>query len=162
MNFWPIKHIRIETNLKSERLHEILDNSIDQNSQGIYWGKRFSKKFWGSINQKAFRIRPVVPYWNISPVDIKGKIIDISQEKNGVDIKMTSPYIRIVLPLALLAVILFFINFGLKGELNIFLVNSVITLAAAYLFVNIPFQIQSIWSIKNLNRPIEGKVYNLK
>jgi hypothetical protein len=162
MNLWPIKHIRIETNLKAEKIYEILDNSIDQDSQGIYWGKRFSKKFWGRISQKAFRIRPVVPYWNISPVDIKGRIIDVSQEKNGLDIQMTSPYLRIVIPLAILAVVLFFVNFGLKGELNVFYANSLITLAAAYLLVNIPFQIQSIWSIKNLNRNIGGRIYMLK
>jgi len=162
MNFWPVKHIKIETDLKAEKLHEILLDSIDQNSQGIYWGKRFTKKFWGQLSQNAFRIRPVVPYWNISPVDIRGKIVDLSREKSGLDVRMSSPYLRIIIPLVVLAVVLFFINFGLKGQGNIFLTNSLVTLASAYLLVNVPFQIQSIWSIKNLNRNIKGRVYYLK
>jgi len=162
MIFWPFKHIRIETQLKHENLREILSNSIDQDSKGIYWGKRFSKRFWGKIGDSSFRIRAVVPYWNISPVDINGRIVDVSQEKNALDVKMSSPYNRIVVPLAILAVVLFFVNFGLKGEVDTFLINSVITLGAAYILVNIPFQIQALKSISDLNRIINGKIYKLK
>lgn len=162
MKFWPIKHIRIETNLEQEKLQEIMIGSIDQDSKGIYWGKRFTKSFWGNIKQNSFRVRPVVPYWNISPVDIKGRIVEISQEKNALDIRMASPYMRIVLPLVILAVFLFFINFGLKGQIDTFLLNSVITMGAAYLLVNIPFQIQAAKSINELNQIIEGKIQILK
>ncbi len=162
MNFWPFKHIRIETKLKQEKLQEIMTNSIDQNNTGIYWGKRFNKRFWGNITQNTFRIRPVVPYWNISPVDIEGKIVDLSNDKNALEIKMTSPYMRIVVPLVILAVILFFVNFGMKEQAETFIINSVITLGAAYLLVNIPFQIQAVKSVNELSRLIDGHIQILK
>ena len=162
MNFWPFKHIQIETKLKQEKLQEIMNHSVDQNSNGIYWGKRFTKRFWGKIKQNTFRVRPVVPYWNISPVDIEGKIVDLSIDKNAVEIKMTSPYMRIVVPLVILAVLLFFVNFGLKGQIDTFLLNFVIILGAAYLLINIPFQIQAAKSINELSRLINGKIQTLK
>ena len=162
MKFWPQKHIRIETKLKQEKLQEILTNSIDQDSTGIFWGKRFTKHFWGKIKQNSFRVRPVVPYWNISPVDIKGKITDLSNDKNAVEIRMTSPYLRIVVPLVILAILLFFVNFGLKEQFDTFLLNSVITLGAAYVLVNIPFQIQAAKSLNELNQLIGGKIQTLK
>jgi len=158
MKFWPLKHIRIETKLKQEKLQEIMSNSIDQDSTGIYWGKRFTKQFWGKMKQNSFRVRPVVPYWNISPVDIKGRIADLSNDKNSLEIKMTSPYMRIVVPLVILAVLLFFFNFGMKEQFDTFLLNSVITLGAAYVLVNIPFQIQAAKSINELSRLIDGKI----
>ena len=162
MKFWPLKYIRIETNIRQEKLQDILDKSIDQDSKGIYWGKIFTKGFWGNIKQNSFRVRPVVPYWNISPVDIRGKIIEVSQEKNALYIRMTTPFMRIVLPLVILAVFLFFINFGLKGQNDTFLLNSAITIGAAYLLVNIPFQIQAAKSINELRKLIDGKIYILK
>jgi len=162
MNFWPIKHIRIETKLNQEKLRDILTNSIDQDNTGIYWGKRFTKQFWGKMEKNSFRVRPVVPYWNISPVDIKGKIADLSNDKNAVEIRMSSPYLRIVVPLVILAVILFFVNFGMKEQFDIFLLNSVITLGAAYVLVNIPFQIQAAKSINKLSELIDGKIQTLK
>jgi len=162
MRFWPVKHIQIESNLKKEKLHSLLENSIDQDNSGIYWGKRFSKRFLGKLGEEHFRIRPVVPYWNISPLEMKGQIKEVSREKNAVDVKITCPYLRIVIPLAILAIVLFFLNLALKDQAAQFIINSSITLAAAYLLVNIPYQIQSIWSIKDINRKINGKVKFLK
>ena len=158
MIFWPVKHIQIESNLKKEKLHSLLDGAIDQDNKGIYWGKRFTKRFWGKLGKEHFRIRPVVPYWNISPLEMRGQIKDVSREKNVVDIKITCPYLRIVVPLSILAIVLFFLNLALKAQAAQFFINSGITIAAAYLLVNIPFQIQSNWSIKGINRKINGKI----
>jgi hypothetical protein len=162
MLFWPFKQVRIESSLKKDELMRILNESTDQDQKSIYWGKRFYKRFWGKVSGDAFRIRPVVPYWNMSPVEMKGSVKDIKEDKNGLDITLQCPYLRVVMPLAVIALGLFFVNYGLKGQWDVFLSSSFIILVAAYLFVNIPFQIQSIWSLKTLTEKLGGKLQKLK
>jgi hypothetical protein len=162
MLFWPVKHIAILSPLKKEEITRILTSETDQDQKSIYWGKRFYKKYWGKIEDEIFRIRPVVPYWNISPVEISGKMEDDTDEKNRVLLTMRCPYMRIVIPLVILAVGLFLINFGLKGELSVFVSATAIILISAYLLVNIPFQIQAIWSMKDLTEKLKGELTKLK
>ncbi len=162
MLFWPFKLIRIETSLKESEILRIINENTDQDQKSIYWGKRFYKRFWGKVTDKAFRIRPVVPYWNMSPVEMQGNVSDISEDKNGLEVKLKCPYLRVVIPLAILAVGLFFISFGLKGQMDVFLSSTLIILIAAYLFVNIPFQIQSVWSLKILAERLNGKLHYLR
>lgn len=162
MLFWPLKSIVIESRLKQEELMRVISGATDQDQRSIYWGKRFSKKFWGKVGKKSFRIRPVVPYWNISPIELKGKISDGVNDSNKIKVRMVCPYLRIVLPLVIIALVLFFVNFGMKGELDVFLSSAAIILISAYLLVNIPFQIQAIWSIKQFTKILKGKIVHMK
>jgi len=100
-------------------------------------------------------------YFLFEIISLFSKLL-LSNDKNAIELRMTSAYIRIVVPLVILAVILFFVNFGLKEQVEPFMLNSVITLGAAYLLVNIPFQIQVAKSINELSQLINGKIQNLK
>ena len=162
MIFWPRKDLYIESGLTKEEVIQELNNATDQDQKSIYWGKRFKKRFWGKVGRESFRVRPVVPYWNISPLEIKGEVKAGKDEKGKVDIKMVCPYLRIVIPLVILALVLFFVNFGMKGDMDIFLSSPGIIVLSAYLLVNIPFQIQSIWSIKHLTENLRSKSYRVK
>jgi hypothetical protein len=162
MILWPFKHIKIESRYKQDEIINLINESTDQEWKSIYWGKRFNKRFWGKVGKKTFRIRPVVPYWNISPVEIIGNIKDGGEDTNELEIKMRCPYFRIILPLVIIAVGLFFANFGLKGEMDIFINSSLIILVSAYLLVNIPFQIQSTWSLKHLADQFNGNLMKVQ
>jgi len=83
-------------------------------------------------------------------------------DSNKIKVRMVCPYLRIVLPLVIIALVLFFVNFGMKGELDVFLSSAAIILISAYLLVNIPFQIQAIWSIKQFTKILKGKIVHMK
>jgi hypothetical protein len=140
--FIPYKHITLSTRLKKEAIINRLSKEIDPDAKPIYWGKKFYKSFTGKISGDRFFIRPVVPYWNISPLEIRGKIDERSDEWNNVTVKITSPLLRIIIPLAALAIILFFVSFALQGKVMFFLTTTLIILLVSYIAVNIPFQIQ--------------------
>ena len=72
---------------------------------------------------------------------------------------MTCPYLRVVVPLVILALVLFFINYGVQGEMDVFLNASGLILLGAYLLVNIPFQIQASRSLKDLTDRFEGRLF---
>ena len=158
MYLWPVKHITIETNLNRDDLYEVMGKSVDQDNRSIYWGKKFYKLFWGNISKEAFRIRPVVPYWNISPVEIRGRVEAASDNQTHVSMKMICPYLRIIIPLAALAIVLFFVNYGLKGETAFFFNSTALIVIASYLLTNIPFQIQATRNIQQLVEKFGGKL----
>ena len=162
MMLWPYKQLQFESKLKKAEIRKLLEQITDQDNKSIYWGKRFTRRFWGKVQGDSFRIRPVVAYWNLSPVELKGSIIDLSDEKNGLYIKMTCPYLRIVVPLVVLGVVLFFFNLGIDGDWITFALNSLIMLAGAYLLVNIPFQIQAMWSTKDLINTFGKRIYRVE
>lgn len=157
MFFWPFKKLEIETDLDPQKIYQKIDQSTDQDNRSIYWGKRFYKTYWGSVEPASFRIRPVVPYWNISPLEIQGKVTELKEGKTSVSVKMVCPFLRVVLPLAILAVVLFFVSQGLQGNMNVFVNASVLILLGAYLLVNIPFQIQATRNVDDLIQKLEGK-----
>ena len=158
MLLWPLRKLAIETSLDKDAIYQIIYQSTDQNNKSIYWGKRFYKTYWGNVNPTAFRIRPVVPYWNISPLEIQGTVKEQFRDKTLVNIKMVCPFLRVVLPLVILAIVLFFIGQGLQGNMDVFLNSSVLILLGAYLFVNIPFQIQAARNVEDLIERLEGKI----
>jgi hypothetical protein len=158
MYFWPLKIFRIETSEQEEDLVARMSEQTDQDNRSIYWGKRFYKRYFGTVGKSSFKVRPVVPYWNISPLEIHGKVTEKEKGQQAVECRMTCPYLRVVLPLVILALVLFFINYGAKGEMDVFLNVSGIILLAAYLMVNIPFQIQASRSLKDLTERFKGKL----
>jgi len=157
MLLWPLRKLAIETSLDKDEIYQKMHQSTDQNNSGIYWGKRFYKTYWGNVSPTAFRIRPVVPYWNISPLEIQGTVKEQIQGKTLVNMKMVCPFLRVVLPLVILAVVLFFVSQGLQGNLDVFFNSSVLILLGAYLFVNIPFQIQAARNVDDLIKKLDGK-----
>lgn len=159
---WPYKQLRFESRLNKDKIRKLMEQITDQDNRSIYWGKRFTRRFWGKVQGDSFRIRPVVAYWNLSPVELKGNIKDISDDKNGLFIKMSCPYMRIVLPLVILGVVLFFFNLGLQGDWSTFALNSLIMLAGSYVLVNLPFQIQAMWSIKDLMNTFGERIYQVE
>jgi hypothetical protein len=162
MYFWPLKIFRIETSQRGEELLANMSEQTDQDNRSIYWGKRFYKRYFGTVGKNSFKVRPVVPYWNISPLEIQGKIVEKGKGKEAVECRMICPYLRVVLPLVILALVLFFINYGAKGEMDVFLNASGLILLAAYLLVNIPFQIQASRSLKDLTQRFKGKLVKLR
>jgi len=158
MVFWPLKTFRIETAVGPREILDRMSEDTDQDNRSIYWGKRFYKRYFGTIGKKAFKVRPVVPYWNISPVEIKGSVVEKGEGQHSVECRMTCPYMRVVVPLVILALVLFFINYGARGEMDVFLNASGLILPAAYLLVNIPFQIQASRSLKDLTDRFEGRL----
>ncbi|MFO8236076.1 MAG: hypothetical protein R6U04_11810 [Bacteroidales bacterium] len=155
----PFKYIRIETPLSSEEVLRKISESTDQDRKSIYWGKRFYKTFSGKVGARSFIISPVVPYWNISPVDIEGNFSSGNKYVSRLHLRMVCPYLRFVIPLVILTLVLFFINFG--TEIILFK-GILITLATAYLLVNIPFQLQSKRSLDYIVRMVEGKIVHYK
>jgi len=148
--------------MDAEAIYERMNSNTDQDSTSIYWGKRFYKRFFGAVGKEVFKVRPVVPYWNISPVEIRGRVSEGKGDRHVVECRMTCPYLRVVVPLVVLAVVLFFINYGLKGEAGIFLNVSGVILAVAYLLVNLPFQIQASRNLKTLRDQLEGEILDLR
>jgi len=136
-----------------------MSEETDQDNRSIYWGKRFYKRYFGTVGKNAFKVRPVVPYWNISPVEIKGRFVEKGRDQHSVECRMTCPYLRVVVPLVILALVLFFINYGVHGEMDVFLNASGLILLGAYLLVNIPFQIQASRSLKDLTDRFEGRLF---
>lgn len=162
MFIWPLRKLEIETSLDRDEIYQKIYQSTDQNNKSIYWGKRFYTTYWGRVSPTTFRIRPVVPYWNISPLEIQGTVKEQMEGKTTVNMKMVCPFLRVVLPLAILAVVLFFISQGLEGNLNVFFNSSVLILLGAYLFVNLPFQIQAARNVDDLIKKLEGKAIQNK
>lgn len=150
--FLPYKHIILPTRLKKEAIVDRLSKEIDPDAKPVYWGRKFYKTFSGEVSGDHFFIRPVVPYWNISPLEIRGKIEVRSDEWNNVIVKITSPLLRIIIPLVALAIILFFFSFALQGQVMFFLSTALIILLVAYMAVNIPFQIQANKTLIKLKR----------
>jgi hypothetical protein len=158
MLLWPKKTLEIETRLDKDSIYQIIDQSTDQDYKSIYWGKRFYKTYWGTVSPESFKIRPVVPYWNISPLEIRATVKSITSERTRVSLKMVCPFMRIIGPLAVLAILLFFISFGLQDEMNIFLKNSLLILFGGYILVNLPFQIQASRNVGDLLKKLEGEI----
>lgn len=148
--------------MDAEAIYERMSSNTDQDSTSIYWGKRFYKRFFGAVGKEVFKVRPVVPYWNISPVEIRGRVSKGKGDQHVVECRMTCPYLRVVVPLVVLAVVLFFINYGLMGEAGTFLNVSGVILAVAYLLVNLPFQIQASRNLKTLRDQLEGEILELR
>ena len=157
MYFWPLRKLKIETNLDPQKIYQKIDQSTDQDNKSIYWGKRFYKTYWGRVAPTSFKIRPVVPYWNISPLEIQGTVKERMEGKTSVNMKMVCPFLRVVLPLAILAVVLFFVSQGLQGNMDVFINATLFILLGAYLLVNIPFQIQAARNVDDLIQKLEGK-----
>jgi len=61
------------------------------------------------------------------------------------------------LPLAILAVVLFFVSQGLQGNMDLFINATLLILLGAYLLVNIPFQIQAARNVDDLIKRLEGR-----
>lgn len=158
MYLWPLKQLTIQSSLETDALYRILVHATDQENTGIYWGKKFYHAYWGRISAASFKIRPVVPYWNISPVDIAGRITPADNGKSVITMKMTCPFLRVVIPLVILAMLLFFISYGLQGNVPVFLTSSLWIVLVAYLLVNVPFQIQADRNVSDLINRFEGKV----
>ena len=157
MYLWPLKKLEIETALDPQKIYQKLDQSTDQDNRSIYWGKRFYKSYWGQVAPYSFKIRPVVPYWNISPLEIQGTVKELNKGKTSVNMKMVCPFLRVVLPLAILAVVLFFVSQGLQGNMDVFINATLLILLGAYLLVNIPFQIQAARNVDDLIKRLEGR-----
>mgnify|MGYP000105396955 CR=1 FL=1 len=160
MFLWPFKQCRIETNLSRQRINELMNQNTDQDNRSIYWGKRFYQRFFGVVQPNAFKIRPVVPYWNLSPVEIRGTVESnqAGQGSHTVSCRLTCPYLRVVGPLVGLALVMFFINYALVGETGVFLSATGYIFLAAYVLVNLPFQVQAARSLRALVRDLEGKM----
>ncbi|MFW6103656.1 MAG: hypothetical protein ACOC59_01175, partial [Bacteroidota bacterium] len=77
--------------------------------------------------------------------------------KTLVNMRMVCPFLRVILPLAILGVVLFFVSQGIKGNMDVFINSSVMILLGAYLMVNIPFQIQAARNVGDLIKRLEGK-----
>ncbi|MFP4603822.1 MAG: hypothetical protein ACLFNJ_00420 [Bacteroidales bacterium] len=157
MYILPYKHIRLKSQLSSAEVLHKITQITDQDQKSIYWGKRFYKKFSGEIGERNFLIRPVVPYWNISPVEIEGRFISENMNESTFDLRIICPYLRFVIPLGILAVVLFFFNYRMTEDATIFLSSIFIVVFTAYLLVNIPFQIQAKKSLNDLLEITEGK-----
>lgn len=157
MYILPYKHIKLKSKLSSTQVLYKISQITDQDRKSIYWGKRFYNKFSGEVGTKNFLIRPVVPYWNISPVEIEGRFISENTNGSTFDLRIICPYLRFVIPLGILAVVLFFFNFKMTGDETIFLSSLFIIIFTAYLLVNIPFQIQAEKSFNYLLEITEGK-----
>lgn len=158
MYFWPIKKCRIETAMSRDKIHEVVDQNTDQDYKSIYWGKRFYKRFSGAVGENSFKIRPVVPYWNLSPVEIRGEVKEQSAGNSVVQCRLSCPYLRVVVPLVLLALVLFLINLPAGGAGVGFFNVLVLIVTGAYVLVNVPFQIQATRSLRDLAGEMEGRV----
>ena len=158
MNLWPLKVFHISTPLSGEDIIQVMNDNTDQDYKSIYWGKRFYKHFFGSVGKRAFKVRPVVPYWNISPVEIRGRITESENQASQVQCRLVCPYLRFVVPLVVLVLLLFLLNYGVAGEPGIFFNALWMILLGAYLLVNVPFQIQASGSIKELAEKLDGEV----
>ena len=157
MYLWPYKKCRIETGRTADEVYEIVGRYTDQDYDSIYWGKRFYSRFFGSVGKTAFRVRPVVPYWNISPLEIRATVKEGKNGKTRIACRLSCPYLRVVVPLVLLGVILFFLNYVLAGTNGGAVNVMILIVAGAYAMVNIPFQIQASRSLRELTRQLEGR-----
>ena len=162
MFFWPLKIFRIETSERGDDLLERMSEETDQDNRSIYWGKQFYKRYFGTVGKNSFKVRPVVPYWNLSPLEIHGKVEKQGKGQEAVECRMTCPYLRVVLPLVIVALVLFFISYGAKGEMDVFLNVSGVILLADYLLVNISFQIYAYRSLKDLTERFKGKLVMIR
>ena len=162
MYLWPFKHCRIDTSLSREKILERMDQHTDQDYKSIYWGKRFYKRFFGRVGENAFKVRPVVPYWNISPVEIKGYVDEQAGGGSLVECRLSCPYLRVVVPLVLLAVVLFLINYIMSGSNGGAMHVMALIVVGAYALVNVPFQIQANRDLRDLKGYFEGKVRHLR
>jgi len=162
MYFWPVKECRIDTSLNRHEIHELMHKNTDQDYKSIYWGKRFYTRFFGNVGESSFKVRPVVPYWNISPVEIRGSVNENPAGKSTVRCRLSCPYLRVVVPLVLLAVVLFLLNYILAGTNGGAMTVMVLIVAGAYALVNIPFQIQAARSLRDLKNELKGKLHILR
>lgn len=162
MYLWPIKHCRIDTSLSRAKIIERMAQHTDQDYKGIYWGKRFYKRFFGSVGENAFKVRPVVPYWNISPVEIKGHVDEHGSGRSSVECRLSCPYLRVVVPLVLLAVVLFLLNYIMSGSNGGAMQVMALIVAGAWALVNVPFHIQAARNLRDLKGYFEGALQNLR
>jgi len=162
MFVWPKKQCRIDTDLSRERIMELMDQHTDQDYKSIYWGKRFHKRFFGRVGENSFKVRPVVPYWNISPVEIQGHVKEDGRGGSSVACRLSCPYLRVVVPLVLLAVVLFMLNYILAGSNGGAVNVMALIVVGAYALVNIPFQVQATRSLQDLEGYFEGQLRDLR
>jgi len=159
---WPKKKCRIDTQLSRERIMELMDQHTDQDYKSIYWGKRFYKRFFGSVGENSFKVRPVVPYWNISPVEIQGHVKEDGMGGSSVACRLSCPYLRVVVPLVLLAVVLFMLNYILAGSNGGAVNVMALIVVGAYALVNIPFQIQAHRRLRDLMGYFKGEIRDMR
>ncbi len=142
MKFWPFIQTNIKTKLKQEEINEKLEANTDTPPVTFYWGRTFEKPLWGKIKNDHFALRPVVPYWNISPVHIRG-LIQKSGEENKIIMTFVNPHLRVIIPLVLLAIGLLLANYLETKEYDKIVNIGFWIFLGAYLLVLIPFQIQA-------------------
>ena len=141
MNLLPFKHIVLESDQSVEQIRETLSKNTENIQPAIYWRRTFHKPLWGKIGEKEFAVRPVVPYWNISPVHIKGLITE-ENNRGKVKLIISSPYLRILIPLVLVTLFLLMFTYLESRQYDMILSIGGAVVAGAYFMVMIPFQIQ--------------------
>jgi hypothetical protein len=141
MNLLPYKSTVLTSNQNATQIRETLLKNTENIQPAIYWRRTFHKPLWGKIGEKEFAVRPVVPYWNISPIHIKGLITD---ENNGGKVKLiiTSPYLRIIMPLIIVTLFLLMFTYIESQQYDMILTIGSAVIAGAYFMIMIPFQIQ--------------------
>ena len=149
----PYKHIVLQSYKGIEEIRTTLQNNTESAQPAIYWRRAFHKAFWGKIGDKEFALRPVVPYWNISPIHIRGLIEESNQNK--IKLIITSPYLRILVPLVLITLILLFATYWQNQQYDMILNIGFAVVAGAYIMVMIPFQIQLNKSLKMLKELLQ-------
>ena len=162
MYLWPKKQCRIDTKMNRHEIIEGINQHVDQDYKSIYWGKRFYKRFFGNVGDNSFKVRPVVPYWNLSPVEIRGHIKQDGQGHSTIECRLSCPYLRVVVPLVLFAVVLFLLNYFLAGANGGAINVMALIVVGAWALVNIPFQIQAHRSLRDLMGYFKGEIRDMR
>ncbi|WP_324065440.1 hypothetical protein [Salinivirga sp.] len=147
MKFWPLIHTQIDTKLTKKEANELLAKHTEGKSPAFYWGKTFNSALWGKVKEDHFAVRPVVPYWNISPVHIRGFISE-NNDKSRITLTMTNPHLRVIIPLIIITIALLMINFWENQQYDQVVKIGLWIVLGAYLLVIIPFQIQARKTLK--------------
>lgn len=142
MYFWPIIHTQIDTKLSKSEVNELLSNHTEGKTPAFYWGRTFKSALWGKIQEDHFAVRPVVPYWNISPVHIRGFVKE-NEGKSRITLTMINPHLRVIIPLVIIAIGLLMINFWENQQYDQVLKIGIWIVLGAYLWIIVPFQIQA-------------------
>lgn len=154
MKFWPFIQTKISTPLTKTQIHEKLTAHTDNRRPVFYWTKTFNTTLWGNIKEDSFTVRPVVPYWNISPVHIKGTITD-DKTKRQVIITMINPLMRVIIPLFIISITLLLLTHLDEKRYDLILNLGLAIAAGAYILVLIPFQIQARKTLKIIKKWLE-------
>ena len=142
MKFWPFIQTTIQTTLTREEINKKLEENTATPPVTFYWGRTFEKPLWGKIKDDHFALRPVVPYWNISPVNIRGFIRE-NGDKNKIIVTLVNPHLRVIIPLVILAIVLLMFNYVETKEYDKIVNIGIWIVLGAYVWVIVPFQIQA-------------------